>query len=130
MGFFLVRNQILKIFIDPNCKPILIDESLFNDSDFATGGLVEYSLEGDCLSVQIGLGGCSPDHTIEMVTDGVLLESFPPKLVFKFVDKNPELCLAYFVLERQYDLRAIADITESNVIIEIKDQNKSINYNP
>ena len=116
--------------IDPNCTPVVIDESVFNQDSFNSAAYISHSLDGDCLTVRLGISGCSGDHEIEMVSDGAVMESFPPQMEFDFLDKNLEPCLAFFEVTRQFDLREIADLVSTEVHIGIRGQDGLIVYEP
>ena len=61
-----------------------------------------------------------------MVTDGVVKTSDSnPILEFDFYDNNPQACEAYFTLEREYDLSAIASLVDRNVRILFRNNDKS-----
>ena len=95
--------------INENCPDLIVVneakyKSINNDNDVL---IQEMSIENDCLVINIGFSGCDDDHTIVMVTDGAVAESFPVQVHFKLLDENPQACLAYFTKEFNYDLNQL-----------------------
>ena len=111
------------------CIPVDFDESKFNSSENFGANLTEFSIEGSCLSVTLGVSGCDDDHILEMVSDGSIAESFPPQITFDFYDQNPQDCEAYFLLDREYDLSPIKELYDGEIIIRFRNNDKSIEYN-
>ena len=112
----------------PNfCEPVLFDGSKFNSFENFRIKLIEYSLDDLCLSVKLGISGCDADHTIEMISGGSILISDPGQIVFDFYDNSLQLCEAYFILEREYDLSPIQEIYAGEIIVKFRDNNGSVN---
>ena len=72
----------------------------------------EMNIEDDCLTIQVGFSGCDDNHTILMVTDGSVAESFPVQVTFILSDENPQACQAFFVKELKYDLTQLDDVLQ------------------
>ena len=107
--------------IDGTCVPIVIDQSIFNDSDFLPANLIEYSLDENCLMVTLSVGGCDGNHDIDMVTDGAIAESDPPQITFDFRDNTPQSCYALFQLERSFDLTKISELIEGDIVVRFRE---------
>jgi hypothetical protein len=111
-----------------SCIPVIFNESKFNSAQNFGVNLEEFSIDGSCLSVKLGVSGCDDDHTLEMVSDGSIAESLPPQITFDFYDKNPQACQAYFIVEREYDLSPIKELYEDEIIIRFRNSDKSLVY--
>lgn len=78
------------------------------------------------MSVSLGVSGCDADHTIDMMTDGdILITDSHPILFFDFYDQNPQLCEAYFTLEREYDLSEVSMLVDGNIRIQFRNNDKT-----
>ena len=94
--------------------PLIIDEDLFQSVDPDPGlFIIDHNLDDECLILTIGFSGCDPEHTIQLVTDGAVAESFPVQVQFKLNDLNPQLCEAYFEKEYAFDLDELDDLLDS-----------------
>ena len=113
--------------MDDTCVSIIIDQSIYNDSDFLQAHLIDYSLEEHCLTVTLSVGGCDADHDIEMVTDGAIAESNPPQITFDFLDKTPQTCYALVQLERSFDLTKISYLIEGDIVVRFR-ENEDLNF--
>lgn len=90
---------------------IIIDADQFNSiTDNQLLNILNLSIEGECLNINIGFSGCDDDHDISLVTDGAVAESFPVQIFFKLSDANPQACTAYFEKEYSYDLEDLEDL--------------------
>ena len=112
----------------PLCAPIVISHEIYQDLDPNQASVSEVSIDGDCLIVKLGVSGCDSDHIINMISDGGIAESNPPQITFDFLDKNPQVCLAFFMIERHFDLAAIRDLIEDDIIIRFRNSEFSILY--
>ena len=108
-----------------SCVPILIDDSKFNSTENDVVNLLEFTLEGYCLKVNLGVSGCDANHIIDMVYDGSILESFPPQVIFDFYDNNPQQCEAYFEIERKYDLSSLLNSSTDEIVVRFRDNDIS-----
>ena len=75
--------------------------------------IINSNINDECLSLTLGFSGCDDDHTIELITDGAVAESFPVQVFFKLEDLNPQLCQAYFEKVYEYDLDELDDLLGS-----------------
>ena len=112
------------------CVPVIFNDSKFNSTLNFGVNLNEYTIKESCLTVKLGISGCDDDHTIEMVSDGSIAESFPPQITFDFYDQNPQDCEAYFIVEREYDLSPIIELYDGEIIIRFRNNDKSITFIP
>ena len=95
---------------DIACKPVIFDKEMFDSQDNFGLQLLDYKLEGNCLKVNLGFSGCSDDHKIELVTDGITPATDPFNVITcDFYDHNPEMCEAYFTVEKEFDIQPIRD---------------------
>lgn len=112
-----------------SCIPVIFDETKFNSTQNFGVKLDEYSINGSCLTVKLEISGCDDDHTIDMLSDGAIAESFPPQITFDFYDNNLQPCDAYFIVEREYDLSPIKELyDDGDIIIHFRNNDKSVHY--
>lgn len=110
------------------CNPVVIDESKYNSSQNFGTNLTEFEVVGDCLMVKLGVGGCDDEHTIEMVSDGSWAYSLPPQITFDFYDQNPQICQAYFIIDRAFDLSPLKELYDGDFIIKFRNSDHSFTY--
>ena len=108
-----------------SCDPVVFDQSKFNEEGHYGINLIDYSLIDNCLKVTLGISGCSADHRIEMISDGAEAPSFPTVIFCDFYDYDPELCEAYFTVEREYDVSPIQDKFGKTIIVQFRDNEGS-----
>ena len=99
---------------NPDCgDPIIITgQPLGPSSD--NFSLAAATVEGLCLTVQIGASGCSSDGwTLDLLTDGSVAESFPTqtsaRLVFDDQVPGGVTCQAFFTETFSFDLSPYLD---------------------
>lgn len=116
--------------VNENClNRIVISESKYQSVNNDNAVLIqEMSIEDNCLKMKVGFSGCDDEHTIEMVTDGAVAESFPVQVFFKFSDENPQACQAFFVKELSFDLSPLDPIlgNEPKARLVFSDQQQEI----
>jgi hypothetical protein len=110
------------------CIPVVFEINKFNSAPNYGANLTELSIDGSCLTVKLGVSGCDDDHELEMVSDGAFAKSFPPQVTFDFYAPNPQLCEAYFLIEKQYDLSPLDEFGEEDIIINFRNNDNSITY--
>lgn len=110
------------------CSPVIISSDFYQDLDSNQVSLTEVSIEGDCLTVKLGVSGCVLDRVINMISSGEIAESNPPQITFELQDEIPQLCQAFFMIERQFDLSPIRNLFEDDIIIRFRDSDKLILY--
>ena len=95
--------------INEDCPDrILVNDSKYQSIEDHQGLFIqEMEITDDCLRINIGFSGCDDGHTINMVTDGSVAESFPVQVRFKLEDKNPQACQAFFVKDFFFDLHQL-----------------------
>ena len=113
---------------DTNCIPVIISTLQYSETPPGQVNIVEAEVSDDCLTVSLGVGGCDVNHTINMISDGGIDESFPSQITFDFKDEQPQLCQAYFVVERKFDLLPIRDLTDEDLIIRFRNSAVSVMY--
>lgn len=90
---------------------LLIDQDKYMDISMEPGLFISSpSIEGNCLTITLGYSGCNDGHHIELITSGDVAESYPVQIRFKFLDKDPQACLAFFTQEYQYDLSPLSEV--------------------
>lgn len=113
----------------PYCSPIIISQELYQDLVPNQVNVTEVALDEDCLTVTMAISGCDNEHTINMISDGEIAESFPVQITFDFEDLNPQDCEALFMIDRQFDLSELRDLVEGDISIRFRNSDKSILYN-
>lgn len=89
------------------CEEIIISNGSFEDR-----GLVidQLSYQDGDLSMTVGYSGCTADHDLDLIWDGMILESNPPQVNLVVVDNEEiEACLAFFNQEECFDLTPLLD---------------------
>lgn len=112
------------------CKDIIISQSQFNNLDPNQASVSSLSIEDDCLTVMLGVGGCDTNHDIDMISDGSIAESFPPQITFDFKDLDLQACNAFFQIERQFDLSEIGSVQDGDIWINFRNSDIRILYTP
>lgn len=110
-----------------SCTPAEFDESKYNSNQNFGLNLIEYNLEGLCLSVSLGVSGCDDNHTIDMVSDGLVQQTQIELVEFDFYDNNPQACEAYFIIKRDFDLTPIQERYTVPVVVNFRGNIGSIN---
>jgi hypothetical protein len=99
-----------------DCESLIVSNGSFEDK-----GLVIDSIEfnGVEIKLKVGYSGCTNDHDIDLIWDGLVLETNPPQVNLLVVDNEDlEECLAFFVQEECYDLSSLLDqITSEDQMI-------------
>lgn len=114
---------------DSNCVPVVISQDDFLEIPAGQINITQANISDDCLTMTLGISGCDMNHTIKMISDGGIDESLPSQITFDFEDEEPQLCEAYFIIERQYDLLPIRVLTEEDIIIRFRNSALSVLYN-
>ena len=92
-----------------SCVPLLFDKDLYHELDHFGIDLIEYDLNDNCLKVRLGFSGCSSDHTFDLMSQGIETPMEPYSMTCDFYDHNPELCEAYFIVDREFDISPIRE---------------------
>jgi len=103
-----------------SCIPVIFDESKYNSSQNFGVNLIEYKLEDLCLKVKLGVSGCDNEHAIELVSNGAVAPSDPTIVFFDFYDMNPQLCEAYFTIEKEFDMTPIKEKYSEDITVEFR----------
>ena len=94
--------------LEPHARPVMFaeDDSLTLDQY----ALMDIKLEGYVLWMQVGFGGCSPDHPLQLYMVAGFMESNPvqARLLLSHDDLE-EMCDAWFVRELAWDMRPILE---------------------
>lgn len=127
--FLCVSCSNDKPMLTNDCVPLVFDETKFNSEINFGLQLVAYHLEGYCLDVVLGISGCDDNHTIELVTNGILVTSDPSTLMVDFYDHNPQLCKAYFTVSREFDLTAIDEKFYDDIQVKFRNNEGLVKIN-
>jgi len=112
--------------IPDGCVPVIFDESKFNSTSNFGLNLIEYSLEESCLQVTLGVSGCDDAHVIELVSNAAVSPSSPALVIFDFYDNDPQLCEAYFTIEREFDVSPIREKFGFDIIMRFRNNEGSV----
>ena len=88
----------------------------------------EATILGDCLEIKFSSGGCNgKSWEIQMVDQGVVMESFPVQRNMRLSLKNEELCYALIYKEMSFDLRSIRN-QDGKILINLEGWDEPLLY--
>ncbi|MFK7781131.1 hypothetical protein [Psychroserpens sp.] len=107
----------------------VIDDVFFDTAVSADYALVGYSVDGDCLTIEISASGCDGGTwSMVLVDSGDVAESSPEQRYLKFIFTNNEACLAVFSQSRSFDLSNLRVGGSNEIILNIEEFPEPINY--
>ena len=116
--------------LDTNdCIPVILNNEAF-DSAVLTYIVESMELNGDCLSLNVGVSGCDAEnHDVKMIGRNQLdTDVDVPTMTFKLTENVNQICLAYFVVPFEYDLSELKSITDSAIPLTFVGSDKTIMY--
>ncbi|WP_323788295.1 hypothetical protein [Psychroserpens sp.] len=113
-----------------NCgQPVIIDNAYFESAVSSEYTLVDFNLNGDCLTIEVSSSGCDGETWSMVVVDsGNIAESSPEQRYLKFVFTNDEACLAVFNQSREFNLTGLRIDGSNEVVLNIEGLPEVINY--
>lgn len=100
---------------------VIIDNSFFETAESSEYFLVDYSINDDCLVIEVSASGCDGESwSMVLVDSGNVAESSPEQRDLKFVFTNNEACLAVFSQVREFNLSALRVDGSNEVILNIE----------
>ena len=114
----------------PACGPqVMVDEKAFTDTESANYTLLSYSVEGDCLSIEVGASGCSEDlWNVKLLASEYVLETYPVQQPLRFILKNEQMCQAYFTKTFKFDISALKQKGGNEVSLNIEGVKEPLMY--
>ncbi|TRZ42431.1 hypothetical protein [Robertkochia solimangrovi] len=87
---------------------IRISNELYHQTNTMYYNIENASLNGDCLEITIGAGGCNGETwDIELVDSGSIIETGVPQRTLKIKFESSELCEAYLHKTISFNLKSI-----------------------
>ncbi|MEY8848116.1 hypothetical protein AB9K26_04840 [Psychroserpens sp. XS_ASV72] len=113
-----------------NCgQPAVIDSAFFDNAVSAEFNLVDFDLNDDCLTVEIGASGCDGSTwSLVLVDSGAVAESSPEQRFLKLVFTNDESCLAVFTQTRVFNLSNLRVEGSNQIVLHIEGLPESLDY--
>ncbi|WP_431137359.1 hypothetical protein [Psychroserpens mesophilus] len=110
-------------------QSVIIDNDYFETAVSNEYALVGYSINGDCLSIEISASGCDGESwSMVLVDSGTITESSPEQRYLKFVFTNDELCLAVFSQSRVFNLANLRVEGSNEIVLNIEGFPEAITY--
>lgn len=110
-------------------QSVIIDSAFFETAESSEYFLVGYSIDGDCLTIEVSASGCDGESwSMVLVDSGNVAESSPEQRYLKFVFTNNEACLAVFSQAREFNLSALRLDGSNEVVLHIEGFPEAINY--
>ena len=115
---------------DSNCGEFVIIDNSFYESAVSTDyTLVGFSIDEDCLTIEISASGCDGETwSMVLVDSGNIAESSPEQRFLKFVFTNNEACLAVFSQSRNFDLSNLQIEGSNEIVLNIDEFPEAITY--
>ena len=115
---------------NPACGPsVIINDTAFKETSSANYTVLSHSVQGDCLSIEIGGSACNADlWKVELLASEIILESFPPQLSLRFILENEQMCQAYFTKTYSFDVSALRQEGGTEVGLNIEGIEGTIMY--
>ena len=108
---------------------VVNDSILYESAESSYFGVLNYNLEGDCLSVTISSSGCSASTWgLTLIDSETITESLPPQRDLRLIFYNNEACLAVLEKEEIFDLVALQVHGTNEVVLNIEGFPESILY--
>jgi len=98
------------------CPIMLIEPEGFEEIQLLAGARAA-DLEGDCLKINVVFSGIDEGDRFDLVTDGVLDDSNPPKLTLKIKDHKPSELANFPATNKSFDISSIR--TELGVVGDV-----------
>lgn len=110
-------------------QPTIIDNAFFETAVSSEYFLVDYYIDGDCLTVEVSASGCDgASWSMVLVDSGNIAESAPEQRFLKFVFTNEESCLAVFSQSRTFHLTGLRVDGSNEVVLNIEGFPEPLSY--
>lgn len=126
-------NKIIDGSVDETIRECtistVIDRELFKNAAAAPLTILESNISGDCLTLNVGVSGCSGiNWEFQLIDSGDIMESLPPQRNIRLSLYNNEVCEAYFVKVLSYDISNLQVEGTDEVLLNLLNSQKQINY--
>ena len=107
----------------------IIDSAFFETAESSEYFLDGYSINDDCLTIEISASGCDGESwSMVLVDSGNVAESSPEQRYLKFVFTNNETCLAVFSQVREFNLSALRVDGSNEIVLNIEGFPEPLSY--
>ena len=108
---------------------VVINKNLYNNTSSENYEILDVSLNGDLLTINISSGGCDGNRWIvNLVDSGATAESFPLQRFIKIAFENKEDCLAVVGQEFTFNIKELKE-NEPKITLNLESWDAQINYN-
>lgn len=109
-------------------KQVVISADEYNTAPSDHLTVTSLEIDGDCLKIKFGSGGCSGDTwELKLIDSEAVLESDPPQRNLRLSLRNEELCEAYITKELAFDI-SILQVDGNQVLLNITNSDDQILY--
>ncbi|TSE09878.1 hypothetical protein [Aquimarina algiphila] len=117
-------------FVGSKCDQIaIIDHIKYINKESAVLSMERVEINGDCLEVVVGSGGCGGQTwVVELVDANRIAESNPEQRDLRILLKNEELCNAFILKTYSFDLRPIRITNSNKVLLNLEFWDEQILY--
>ena len=90
----------------------------------------DFSIEGDCMTINFGASGCDGKLWEYWLYDSESIEkTFPPQRKLRLAFTNPEICFSYHIEEASFDLSPLQIEGENSIKFILTNSEETILYN-
>ncbi|WP_179321200.1 hypothetical protein [Winogradskyella helgolandensis] len=108
---------------------VITDSTTYESSETSYFGVLNVSLNNDCLMVHITSSGCDASSwELTLIDSENIAESMPPQRYMKLTLYNNEACLAVFEKEETFDLTSLQVEGTNEVVLNIEGLPDSVLY--
>ncbi len=108
---------------------VMIDSATYESAESSYFGVLNVSLNNDCLMVHITSSGCDASSwELTLIDSENIAESMPPQRYMKLTLNNNEACLAVFEKEETFDLTSLQVEGTNEVVLNIEGLPESVLY--
>lgn len=126
---FACNNTREVLDVDPiNVKKAQIGDV---EQESAQTTIASVTLEGNILSLDVEYSGGCKDHSFELIGNGAIMKSLPPKRVVKLIhNSNDDTCRELVSETIKFDIRALAvtETTGSEITLLLDGVKEPISY--
>ncbi|QNL21549.1 hypothetical protein HZR84_06235 [Hyphobacterium sp. CCMP332] len=109
--------------INPMCtEKVLIDPLRFDTASNDQLSVLNLGIVDNCMEIEYGASGCDGSTwRLTLLDSGSLYKNNPPTRKLKFDFHNAEICLAYFVKKKSFDLCPLKQPGVDSLILIVSD---------
>ncbi len=115
---------------DSSCGvPVVIDNSYYEMAVSSDFELIDFNINDDCLTVDIGASGCDGETwSLVLVDSGNVAESSPEQRFLKLIFSNNETCLAVLSQTRVFNLSSLRVEGTNEILLNIEGIETPLSY--